>query len=92
MSATKKIQKQGDKTLAKLVKTLSRKGFLTVQEIAERSNLSAVNIYKRLQVLEDRGCSIEAARRKRKRGQRGPTPTGFRLVENRASAKILTSG
>jgi predicted ArsR family transcriptional regulator len=92
VSATKTTQEQGNKTLAKLIKILSRKKFLTVQEIAEKSGFSTVSIYKRLDTLEERGCLLQFASVERAEGQRGPTPTGFRLVENRVSKRILTSG
>lgn len=91
MSATNSTKKQVTKTLAKLIRVLSRKKYLTAQEIAERAGLSTVTTYKRLGTLGDLGCRIQLAATERTDGQRGPSPTGYRLVENPVSRRILTA-
>ena len=91
MSATHSTKKQIAKTLAKMVRVLSRKSYLTVQEIATRTGFSTVTTYKRLGTLDSLGCKIRVATTERAEGQRGPAPVGYRLVENSASRRILTA-
>ena len=90
MSATKKTRKQSTETLASLIRLLSARGYITVRQIAKQMKCSTVVTYKRLFALRKRGCKLEVSLIQRQDGWKGPSPTGFRVVANRASKKILT--
>jgi DNA-binding MarR family transcriptional regulator len=77
--------------LAKLVRLLNAKRCLTIKEIAERTGCTYAGAARRIDILKERGCRIkkhepEAAPR---RGQFGAKPRRYRLIDNRASRKIV---
>ena len=90
MSATHKTKKQSTEALASLIRLLSANHYLTVRQIAKRMKCSTVVTYKRLSALRDLRCKIQKVETQRPDGWKGPSPTGFRVVANRASKKILT--
>jgi predicted ArsR family transcriptional regulator len=82
-------QAENLRNLAKLVRLLNCKRYLTITEIAERLDCTYAGVSRRLDVLEDRGCNIRAEEPKPRRGKVGAPPWRYRLVENKAARKIL---
>lgn len=90
MSATATAKKKGAKGLARMVKILSTKRYFTARQLASRMGCSIVVTYKRINQLRNLRCKFEEVEVQRPAGWKGPSPVGLRLVENRASKKILT--